>query len=389
MSDNDPKTANVMAGIPATNFNLYHRIRFSVGDPAALIETTGESGVPQTLLILRDIEMDRARMFARADEVKCPKDYEPEGGLSGDRETATAQAVGEYLRRIGIQRVIADRTLPLIFADAIQNVGVEVFCDLEKGVRERRAKDEQEIGWLRQAQEMTEEVMRMACERVACADADKNGILTVGGEILTSEGIRSKIDVYLMKRGYGNPESIVAGGAQGGDCHEHGSGALRTGEPVIIDIFPVNRETKYNGDCTRTVVHGDVSEEIARRHEAVITAKTAAIEAIRADVSGEEVHSATASVIGEYGYSMGIEEWEKDETRAGMPHGTGHGIGLEVHEPPFLDKKGTILVTGDVLTVEPGVYCKQLGGVRIEDMVVVTRDGCENLNTLYEGLSWK
>ena len=97
-------TATLIAGIPAHNDTLYHRIRFAVGDPAACLE------LPEgRLLIVRDIEMDRARTQAHADRVACPADFTPEGGLDGDRETATAQAAAEALRQHGIQEV-ADRT---------------------------------------------------------------------------------------------------------------------------------------------------------------------------------------------------------------------------------------------------------------------------------------
>jgi len=132
--------AIVMAGIPDTNASLYHRTRFGVGDPAALIAIENE-----TILILRDIEMARARKHARADTVACPADYAPVGGLSGDRETATAQAVAECLRRAGAKRIAADRSLPLIYADFIQRAGIDVTCDLDLGVTDRRAKDAEAV----------------------------------------------------------------------------------------------------------------------------------------------------------------------------------------------------------------------------------------------------
>ncbi len=133
----EASTATIMAGIPAHNMTLYRRIRFSVGDPTALVETV-EGGRRQTTLILRDIEMDRARAHARADRIACPADFAPESGLSGDRETATAQAAAELLRRAGVKRVVADRSLPLLFAHQIAVVGITVVCDPEMGVTERR-----------------------------------------------------------------------------------------------------------------------------------------------------------------------------------------------------------------------------------------------------------
>jgi Xaa-Pro aminopeptidase len=157
---------------------------------------------------------------------------------------------------------------------------------------------------------------------------------------------------------------------------------------VIVDIFPRNSTTRYYGDCTRTVVHGQVPEEVTRMHAAVVAAKAAAIRACRAGVTGEAVHEATCRAITEHGYSLGLPADGAPDTYCALTHGTGHGVGLDVHEPPLLDKGGPPLVVGDAVTVEPGLYCKAIGGVRAEDLVVVTADGCENLNALPEGLVW-
>ena len=391
MADQHPEprqTATIMAGIPEINSALYWRIRFLVGDPAALIELPKEGGDRESVLILRDIEMDRARRHARADRVACPADYPPDEGLSGDRETATAQAAAECLRRAGVTHVVADRTLPLIFAEMIRRAGIAVECDLDVGVVDRRSKDEQEVAWLRESQRVTEGAMKMACELIARADARRDGVLTVDGEPLTSERVRTAVDHWLLERGFSNPASIIAGGPSGADCHNSGSGELRTGEPVILDIFPRSRQTRYWGDCTRTAVHGDIRDEIVAMHVAVCEAKAAAIAAIRAGVTGEQVHAATTKAITDRGYAVGLPGDDAPDSYCAITHGTGHGVGLDVHEPPLLDKKGPELVAGDVVTVEPGLYRKDLGGVRVEDMVVVTESGCENLNRLPEGLDW-
>ena len=250
--------ARVMAGIPEINQSFYHLLRFSVGDPAAWVQV-GQGDDAESTLILRDIEMGRARQHARADAVACPADFTPAEGLSGDRETATAQAVAELLRRRGVKCVTTDRALPFIYAHLIQQAGIRLDYDDQWGVAERRAKDADEVEQLREAQAMTELVMEMACRRVAHATEDAEGVLHQDGEPLTSDRLRSEIDVFLMQRNYSNPSSIVACGPQGADCHERGSGPLRTGQPVIIDIFPCNRKTRYNGDCTRTVVHGTMT----------------------------------------------------------------------------------------------------------------------------------
>ena len=384
----DTHAAMIMAGVPELNGALYHRIRFSVVDPVVYLSLPAEGGGTRSVLILRDIETRRARQKARVDSVACPADYTPEAGLSGDRQTATAQAAAECFRRAGIARVVGDPTLPLIYVEMLRRAGIAVECDLELGVTDRRSKDEQEVDWLREAQRVTEGAMRMACELVGKAEARADGVLVRDGEPLTSERVRAAVDHWLLDRGYANPPSIVAGGPSGADCHNLGHGELKTGQPVIIDIFPRNRETLYNGDCTRTVVHGEIPDELAKMHAAVREAKAAAIAAVRPGVTGEAVHAATTGAIAGRGYAVGLPSDNSPDSYCAITHGTGHGVGLDVHEPPLLDLKGPVLVSGDAITIEPGLYRADLGGVRVEDMVVVTEDGCENLNHLPEGLTW-
>ncbi|HBS28009.1 MAG TPA: hypothetical protein DEB06_00830 [Phycisphaerales bacterium] len=379
--------ATILAGVPAHNLSFYRAVRFRVGDPAALISIPGAGSI----FILRDIEIDRARRSARAGAFASPKDFAPPGGLSGDRETATAQAAAECLRRRGVTRVIADRTLPLIFAHYIRHAGIDVVCDPDIGVLERRAKDEQEVAHLRIAQRATEEAIEMVCRTIARAEARGDGSLHSDGAPLTSERLRQEADIWLLRRGYTNPPAIIACGPQGADCHDRGSGPLYTEQPVIVDIFPQSRETLYCGDCTRTVVHGkpgNIPAQLRDMHSAVVEAKRAAIGVTRAGATGEQVHGATTGVITARGFRVGLPGPTDPPSYCAMVHGTGHGVGLEVHEPPLLDKGGPPLVAGDCLTIEPGLYSHAIGGVRVEDMVIVRESGCENLNALPEGLTW-
>lgn len=373
-----------MAGAPATNLTLYHRVRFNVGDPTALV--TLEDG--RTIFMCRNIEMERARKHVRADVVTCPQEYAPPGGLSTDRPTETAQALTELLKKHGVTRVRSDATLALVYADTMRKGGIDVVYDAEMGPPKRRSKDAQEVAWLRDAQQMTERAMEMACTMIAKATARADGVLMHEGEVLTSERVNAAIDIFFLKQGYSTPGNIVACGAEGGDCHNMGAGPLRTGEPVIVDIFPQNRATRYNGDCTRTVVHGDAPDEVVRMHKAVCESKKAAIDATRPGITGDELYNIAIGVIRKHGWDRGLPGPDSPPDYCSMQHGLGHGVGLEVHELPLLDMGGPPMVIGDCLTIEPGLYHRQLGGVRVEDMVIVTETGCDNLNRLHEGLNW-
>ena len=193
------------------NASIFRRIRFSVGDPVALIEFEGNA---RSVLILRDIEMERAKRQARVSSVHCPADFTPSEGLSGDRETATAQAAAECLRRSGIERVNGDRSLPLIYVEMIRQAGIEVGYDPDLGILDRRQKDEEEIAWLREAQGITEKAIEKACRMIAISDADSDGTLVFEGKVLTSERVRFAIDQFLLEEGYANPTSIIAGDSE-------------------------------------------------------------------------------------------------------------------------------------------------------------------------------
>lgn len=390
--------AIVLAGVPSINKAVYHRIRFAAHDPAIVIETPDGGGAPARTLILRDVEVARAKAHARADRVYCYEDFTPppgifsaSGGLSGDREIRAAQSAAECLRRMKIRTITVDRSFPFLFAEMIQSAKIEIVLDPELGVRERRIKDAHEVEALRRAQSVTEDAIEMALTLIASAQTRADGVLIDpddSSQPLTSESVMRRIDMFLMERGFASDGHIVAAGPAGGDCHNPGSGPIRTGEPVIVDVFPRDKSTGYHGDCTRMVVHGDIPDGVRKMHAAVVAAKRAAIGATRAGVTGEDVHRAAIEVIQRHGYALGFPPADAPEGFCSMPHGTGHGLGLDLKEPPLLDMKGPELVAGDAVTVEPGLYMPGVGGMRLEDLVIVREEGCENLNRLDEGLEW-
>lgn len=379
-----------MGGSPVYNLALYRRVRFLCVDPVVVIELPG-GAMSGSTIIVRDVELTRAKKAGRADRYFVPAELAPASGLSGDRAIATAQAGIEFLRRHGVREITCDRTLPALYVHVAKEAGITITCDPMLGVLERRSKDAQEVEFLRKAQRVTEDAIEMACRLIARAKAGTGGVLMHEGAELTSERVREELDVYLLRRGFNNPESIVVGGLAGGDCHDRGNGVLRTEEPIVLDVFPQDRSTLYNGDCTRMVVHGapgKIPEPVRAMHRAVKEAKDASIAAIKAGVTGEAVHTAATDVITRHGYKLGLPGPSDPPTYCAMVHGTGHGIGLENKEPPLLDKGGPALVVGDAVTVEPGLYSFAVGGMRLEDMVIVTENGCDNLNQLHDGLTW-
>ncbi|MFG0263468.1 MAG: M24 family metallopeptidase [Novipirellula sp. JB048] len=374
-------TASIIAGYADKNASLFRRLQVPLGDPAAWFDLRGH-----TVALVRDLEMDRVRQHSPADHVTCPAEHTPPLGLSADRETATAQAAVQLLRSKRIEQIKVDRSLPYIFAWHLQQAEIELIYDEELGVLDRRVKSDHEIEHLGRAQAVTEEVMQRLCERIANASADAQGRLCVATEVLTSESMRTLAALEFLKRGFSMEHgAIVATAPEAADCHHRGSGPLYTERPIIVDLFPRDESTRYHGDCTRTVVHGRASEPVQAMHAAVLAAKAAAEKLLVAGNLASEVQQACETTLQAHGYTSSRGTITDQPT---IQHGTGHGIGLDVHEPILLDHGGGELLEGEVFTVEPGLYGRTDGGVRIEDMLVVTEHQPRNLNRLHSGLDW-
>ena len=376
-----PAVARIMAGVPDHNASLFRRIGAPLGDPTAWIELDSKR-----IAVVRDIEMDRVQKIGHADEVTCPGEHSPPAGLSPDRETATAEAAAQLLRSAKVEKIFADRTLPYIFVWHLEQAEIELIYDDELGVLDRRTKTHQEIDALAKVQAITEEVMRMMCELIARAKAVADGSLQHDGQALTSESIRSMAAIEFMKRGCSMTHgAIVATVPQGADCHHSGAGPLFTEKPIVIDLFPRDESTRYWGDCTRTVVHGDATDTVKAMHSAVLEAKATAIATLTAGTTAHAVHAASENILTRHGYpsSRGTIT-----DKPSIQHGTGHGIGLDLHEPILLDFDGDEILEGEVFTIEPGLYGRDDGGVRVEDMLVVTNGEAKNLNSLSETLNW-
>ena len=376
------KHTTVMAGRPSQNASLFRRIGLPLGDPAAWIDHGG-----RTTAIVRDLEMDRVRQIARTDSVVCPADHAPPTGLSADRETATAQSLVQWLRQHRIERVTVDRTLPKIYDWHLDQAEIATVYDDQFGVTDRRQKTAAEIDSLRAAQQITEAVIRRVCERIATASVDDDGHLIVDNEVLTSENVRQFAAIEFLRRDCTMSHGgIVAGPPHSGDCHHAGTGPLRSGVPIIIDLFPHHDANRFWGDCTRTVVHGRPTDAVVAMHAAVIAAKSAATEQLRPGRTAESVHNAATDVLLSANYPL---HRGTITDAPSIQHGTGHGVGLDLHEPILLDEGGGEILDGEVFTVEPGLYGRRDGGVRVEDMIVATEEGPLNLNNLPQGLNWR
>ena len=330
-----------------------------------------------TTLLVSGLEYGRATAEARADRVRRYAEFDRRELIAEHGERAgMAKLLTEFLAQQGVERVLVPERFPLGIADTLREEGVAVTADTDDAVGTIRAtKTDWEIDAIAGSQSANETAMAAAKELLAAAEIDGDRLL-YEGEPLTSERVKEEIEVTLLRNGYVLDEAIVACGADAADPHDRGSGPLAPHESIVIDVFPRDRSTGYHGDMTRTFVVGEPSEEVRRRYEATHEALTAALDAIEAGATGEDVHAAACEVYEEADYPTFRTD---PTTEVGFIHSTGHGVGLDVHEAPSLSSRGGELEAGHVVTVEPGLYDPAVGGVRLEDLVVVTEDGYRNL----------
>ncbi len=332
-------------------------------------------------LLVSGLEYGRAKSESRADTVSRPADYdgrakvEEYGSHEGNCRTFKA-----FLDDYDVDTIAVPGDFPVALADTLRDLGVEVLPETDDVITEiRSVKTDAEIDHVRAAQRANEAAMDAAESLIAAADIE-DGTLVYEGEPLTSERVTEEIEVTLLRNGCALDETIVACGSSAADPHDRGSGPLAAGESIVIDIFPRDKTTNYHADMTRTFVKGEASDAVREYYDVTQKAKRAAFDAIEPGETGESVHDAVCDVYEEAGYPT-LRSDEAAET--GFIHGTGHGVGLDVHELPHVSPRGEELEPGHVITIEPGLYDPEVGGVRLEDLVVVTQDGYENL-TQYE-----
>lgn len=364
-------SARLIIAASEADADLYYATRFLAPDPFVFVWHDQEK-----LLLMSDLEVDRARTQAAVDRVLPIRTYEALARSRGVDSPKTVDALVELLRERGIGRVEVPGTFPLELGDALRARGVEVTARPAPFFPERLIKREDEIAALAEAMRQTEAALDRAIGAIREAEV-RDGTLWWRGTVLTSERVKYEIARHLLERGIQADHTIVACGEDGCDPHNQGSGPLAADQPIILDVFPRDTRSRYFADITRTVVKGRATAQVRRMYEAVAAGQAAALAAIRAGMQGDAVHRTVQETLEGFGFQTG----EVNGRMQGFFHGTGHGLGLEIHELPRVSKLPVTLQAGHVVTVEPGLYYPGHGGVRIEDVVVVTQAGCRNLTS--------
>jgi Xaa-Pro aminopeptidase len=358
-------TKLIYAGSPDSADMLY-ATGFAAPDPFVFLQHRGK-----TTIVLNDLEIDRGRREAEANEILSASDLGREFG-----STSPAIIAAGLLLRRKIRRVEVPSDFPLGMARALEKAGIKVFPVDGHFWPEREAKSKRELEDIGKALRITVAGLLRAVEVLRASKIGRGSLLKWRGKTLTSEIVRAECDSAVLHAGGVPGGTIVAGGRQACDPHERGHGPLRAHELIILDVFPRDARTGFFGDLTRTVVRGRASDAQRRLWQTVCAAQKLAIRSIKPRVKGAAVHKAVQEFFAAHGYTT-----EKKRGRwTGFFHGTGHGLGLDLHEEPRI--AATVFRPGQVFTVEPGLYYPGIGGARHEDVVTVTRTGCRLLSKL-------
>jgi Xaa-Pro aminopeptidase len=366
---------------------LRHELPLGIIDPFSYFEVSGRR-------VAVIASMEAGRVLEAAPDVEVIDPYALGLDELIDRGMRWHELDAELCLRaaneLGARRLVVPAALPVSVADRLRAEGIEIEPDEPEFMRRRRAKNPAELDGIRRAQAAADAAMAAVAEMLRHAGTE-NGTLMFDGEPLSSELVRMRIREVCAGHDAPAPEDIiVAAGAAGASGHEQGTGPLPAGVPIIVDLWPCDERTGCWADMTRTfVAAGEPAADVARWHELSRTALSRVLEEVRPGVTGRELFAIACDVFEQAGELTQRTKAEGETLRDGFFHSLGHGVGLEVHEEPALGRTGSDgLVVGDVLAVEPGCYRSGYGGVRIEDLVLVTEDGSERLTEFpYELLS--
>ena len=354
---------------------MRHEVPVLVPDPFLYAEKDGKKMTASTAFEVERIKS--AGIEAHAWE-EFGYDELLEAGVP--REEVTWLRINlDACKQFGITDAIVPRTFPTLVADYLRANGISLLPDHQFFADRRRVKNDAELAGIRKAQKAAEAGMAAAKEILARSEA-ANGGCTVDGEPLTSELIKGAIRRAFTEHGVASDDFIVSHGAQTAIGHELGFGAIAPNEPIVIDLWPKDPESSCYADMTRTYVVGKPPDELVEYYRLVKEALDRSLEATKPGVPGVDVFKLVCDIFEENGQPTVLSKKPGEVLEDGFFHGLGHGVGLEVHEAPSLGRGGTAeLVAGDVVTLEPGLYRQGFGGCRLEDLVLVTEDGAENL----------
>ncbi len=352
--------------------DLFYATHFLAPDAFLFVSIQGKK-----FLVMSDLEIDRAKSQASVDEVLSLSEYAKRAREKKPGICLYAEIAALILEEHQQKQVYVPQTFPVLYADYLRKRGIDLVIGEDPFYIERLIKSDEEIVAIRESLKHTEDSMGMAIEMIKAAKV-VNGRLERNGKSLTSEDVRTAIHLFLMERDMVGQHTIVAGGEQCVDPHNVGSGPLYANQTIIFDIFPRSSHSRYFADMSRTVVKGKASDAVKKMYDTVHEGMNFAFNQAKDGASGKKIHMDICQYFESKGFKTGIENGRMQ----GFFHSTGHGVGLDIHELPRISQSDYILKKNHVVTVEPGLYYQGIGGIRIEDMILI-RENDNELLTQY------
>ncbi|WFB36146.1 Xaa-Pro peptidase family protein [Kiritimatiellota bacterium B12222] len=357
----------LLVGGGADRINVRYACGFDAPDPFLYVEAKG-----QKHLLVSMLELGRAQQLGEAVQTHT---HDSLGLKPKERRSLGQQALG-LLKHLGLKRIQVSADCPIGVVRELEKAEIKVRVAKAPLYPERLVKTDKEIEFLRASQRAAVSAMKAAIGMIEASDISAEGhLLQQNGEVLTAEIVRHQIERVLLDADCIAEDIIVACGDQAVDPHERGYGPLYAHQFIVLDIFPCSKTSGYWGDITRTVLRGGADPMQTKLYKTVLKAQKEALASVKPGANAKEIHQRIFDRFVAAGFVTGM----KDGVPQGFIHSTGHGVGLEIHEGPSVSPAGTELEVGQVITIEPGLYYRGLGGVRIEDTVVVTEKGCSAL----------
>jgi Xaa-Pro aminopeptidase len=365
-------------GDTLTSPAMRHEVPISIGDPFLYLETDGRRAVLTNSLEDERIARD-APELERMLEDHLGRDELIGSGLS--RGEIEREMCVRAVDQLAIERAVVPPDFPLALADRLREGGVELAPEENVFIDRRRHKSEAQLKGIRRASDAAVAAMGAAAAMLREAEIDGDRLIW-SGELLTSEAVRERIREVCVRAGAPAPPDIMVKpmGPNPAGGHDPGAGPLPSHTPIEIDLWPRDERTGCWSDMTRTFVRGDISDPIAEIHALVLDAHERVCAAARPGARCADLYGIACDVFEAAGHPTGRTKAPGEILREGFFFGLGHGVGLEVHEDPSLGRSGrSSLIAGDVIAVEPGTSIREVGGTRVEDLLLVTDDGNERL----------
>jgi Xaa-Pro aminopeptidase len=350
--------------------NMLYAVGFFVPDPFIFFQHKQTKYV-----VMNDLEIDRAKKQAHVDRVLSLSLYQRKLRDKGKPSPTLVDILDLLFRERGIRALLVPANFSALLADQLRAKGFTLQIKRDPFFAERERKNSAEVKHIAESLRIAALGLAAGIRALKRTQIKRDGYLYLNGARLTSETLKRFVNTTMMAEGWIPSHTIISSGNQCVDPHHEGSGPIKAHTSIIFDIFPRSQKTGYFGDLSRTLVRGRASEKLKKIYATVQAGQKIGYDLIRDGVNGAEIHRKILDLFEARGFHTG----RINGRMQGFFHGTGHGLGLDIHEAPRIAPVDATLRTGHVVTVEPGLYYLGVGGVRLEDVVVVNAKGNRNL----------